>query len=61
MHLEKVNNMMALMVFLLVLLLAQFIVIIAYLDKSSRPYKRPDYLSHAAQDMVWNRDKTYRD
>lgn len=53
--------MFALMIFQLVLLLTQFIVLMAYLDKSTGSHKGPDYLHHAARDMMWNRDKLYKD
>ena len=53
--------MIGLMMLQLFILLIQFIVIVAYLDKSTTIYIRPDYVSHAAQDMVWNRDKFYKD
>jgi len=52
--------MLALVIFQIVLMIMQFIVLLAYLDTSTRPYKEPDYLSHAGRDMVWNRDKLYK-
>lgn len=58
---EKASNMFALMIFLIVLLFVQFIVVLAYLDKSTGAHKEPDYLKHAARDMMWNRDKIYKD